>query len=93
MGDDFDNIDYFKLIAVAQKFMDQTISANQYINLLKSPNGKIKKSRLIEENLAARFFGLETMYYSNIRSTNQSDGDEIEEVMFNFINKIKRIKI
>jgi len=79
-GDDFNNIDYFKFVAVAQKWMDQTLSVNQYHNLLKS-GGKKKKTELIEEVLTHRYFGGKTLYYSNIRSTDQEDGDDgiIEE--------------
>jgi len=79
-GDDFNNIDYFKFIAVAQKWMDQTISVNEYHNLLKT-NGKKKKTDLIEGVLTHRYYGGKTLYYSNIRSTDQADGDDgiIEE--------------
>jgi len=79
-GDDFNNIDYFKFVACAQKFMDQTLSVNQYHNLLKS-GGKKKKTELIEEVFTHRYYGGKTLYYSNIRSTDQEDGDDgiIEE--------------
>jgi len=78
-GDDFNNIDYFKFVAVLQKFMDQTISTNQYTNLLKETKGKVKKSKLIEEILVAYYYGLKTLYYSNIISTNTKDGDDTLE--------------
>lgn len=77
-GEDFDNISYFKFLAVIQKWMDQTISVNQYHNLLLT-GGKKKKSLLIKETLTARFFGLKTLYYSNIRSTNRKDGEDDED--------------
>jgi hypothetical protein len=53
--------------------MDQSISTNHYHNLLKT-DGKKKKSDLVREVLVARRYGLKTLYYSNIRSTDQSDG-------------------
>jgi len=77
-SDDFNNIDYFKFLAVFQKWIDQTISVNQYHNLLNT-NGKKKKSELIHEVLTAYAYGLKTLYYSNIRSTDQKDGLEEEE--------------
>jgi len=77
-GEDFNNIDYFKFVAVVQKWEDQTISTNQYHNLLRT-DGKKKKSELIQEVLIARYYGLKTLYYSNIRSTDQADGNDIEE--------------
>jgi len=60
--------------------MDQTISVNEYHNLLKT-NGKKKKTDLIEGVLTHRYYGGKTLYYSNIRSTDQADGDDgiIEE--------------
>ncbi len=78
-GDDFNNIDYFKFAtACFQKFMDQTISLNQYHNLLKT-NGKKSKRLLIEETLTLRYYGGRTMYYSNILSNEQTDGEADEE--------------
>lgn len=75
---EFNNIDYFKFVAVMQKWMDQATSANQYLDLISS-GGKIKKSRLIEETLTARYYGLKTLYYSNIRSNRKKDGEEDSE--------------
>ena len=72
-GEDFDNISYFKFAAVFQKFMDQTISLNQYHNLLKT-NGKKSKKLLIKEVLIWRYYGGRTMYYSNILSNDSVDG-------------------
>jgi len=78
-GDDFNNSDYFMFVAVFQKWMDQTISTNKYVNLLKEENGKVKKSTLIKEMLVALYFGLKTVYYSNIRSNDAKDGEDLEE--------------
>ena len=77
---EFNNIDYFKFLAVVQKFEDQTISLNQYNNLV-ALGGKVKKSKLIEEILTARYYGLKTMYYSNIKSNEKKDGEDDEEII------------
>jgi ribonucleoside-diphosphate reductase alpha subunit len=76
-GEDFNNISYIKFIAVAQKYMDQTISFNFYHNLLKT-GGKVKKSVLVEEHLTLRYYGGKTRYYINIKSNEQKDGDDAE---------------
>ena len=73
-GEDFNNIDYFKFLAVIQKWMDQAISANQYTNLMKYEKGRVPLKMLVQETLTARFFGLKTLYYQNTRSTDQADG-------------------
>lgn len=73
-GDDFNNIDYFKFIAIAQKFTDQAISTNQYTNLLKYEGGKVPMRVLEEEFITAYKYGLKTMYYQNFRSDEDVDG-------------------
>jgi ribonucleoside-diphosphate reductase alpha chain len=78
-AEDFNNEDYFKFVAVLQKFMDQTISTNEYYNLLLRENGKVKKSELINNTLVARYYGIKTLYYLNIRSVDTKDGDDLIE--------------
>lgn len=78
-SEDFNNIDYFKFVAVAQKFHDQSISTNQYTNLMKYPNGKVPLEILEREFVTAYKYGLKTMYYQNFRSTDESDGLEEEK--------------
>jgi len=76
---DFNNKDYFKFLACAQKWMCQTISVNQYLNLLREPDNKIKRSDLVEDVLIARYYGLKTLYYSNILSNESKDGIDEED--------------
>lgn len=73
-GDDFNNIDYFKTISLIQKFTDQSMSTNQYTNVLNFENGKVPQSLLIKEFLEAFNLGLKTLYYQNFRSTTEGDG-------------------
>ena len=79
-GDDFNNVDYFKFVAVFQKFVDQAISTNQYTNLLKYEGGKVPMKVLEEEFVTAYKYGLKTMYYQNFRSDDDVDGIEYEKV-------------
>jgi ribonucleoside-diphosphate reductase alpha chain len=78
-GADFNNVDYFKFLAVAQKFLDQSISANQYTNLLKYEDGKVPMAVLEEEMLTLYYYGGKTMYYQNFRSDDSKDGIDGEE--------------
>lgn len=73
--ENFDNIAYFKFVAIFQKWMDQAISLNQYTNLIQY-GGKVKKSRLVNEILIARYYGLKSVYYSVIKSNEQTDGEK-----------------
>lgn len=77
-SDEFNNLDYFKFIAVVQKHMDQTISVNQYHNLNLYPDKKIPQSLMIEEILLHRYYGGQTLYYLNITST--KDGEDVHDV-------------
>lgn len=78
-GDDFNNIDYFKFVAIVQKFTDQSMSTNQYTNLLKYPDSKVPFDVLMEEFLTAYKYGLKTMYYQNFRTSDDEDGISEEE--------------
>lgn len=72
-GDDFNNLDYIKLISVVQKFVDQSISTNLYYNTLKA-NGKVQIADVLEEMLTSFKYGIKTWYYANFRTTDDEDG-------------------
>ena len=80
-GDDFNNIDYFKFIGIIQKFTDQSISTNQYTNVLKYKDNIVPLSEIIKEILTANKYGLKTLYYQNFLSIENKDGisDEKQE--------------
>ena len=77
---EFNNSDYFKLISVVQKFVDQAISLNQYTSTLNSKDSKIKISDIIGEMILSLNLGIKTWYYQNFRTTDDIDGlvDKIE---------------
>lgn len=80
-GDDFNNIDYFKFLGIFQKFIDQSISTNQYTNVLKYKDNIVPLSEIIKEILTANKYGLKTLYYQNFLSIENKDGisDEKQE--------------
>lgn len=78
-GDDFNNIDYLKLVAVIQKFVDQSISLNLYYNVLNKKDKKISIEQVLDEMILSFQLGIKTWYYANFRTTDDSDGiDKIE---------------
>lgn len=64
---------YLNIVAVMQKFMDQSISANTSYNPMKYPNNEVPASVLIMDLLQAYKLGVKTLYYHN---TYDSKGEE-----------------
>lgn len=73
-GQDFNNIDYFKLLGIIQLFTDQAISTNQYSNALIFSDKKLPIDLLIKEILTANKVGLKSLYYQNFLSVDNEDG-------------------
>ncbi|QZT35593.1 ribonucleoside-diphosphate reductase subunit alpha [Halosquirtibacter xylanolyticus] len=71
------NASYIKLIAVIQKFIDQSISTNMYYDLSLYENERVPIRELIEDELTAYKYGLKTLYYLN---THDGSGNEMEKV-------------
>lgn len=65
---EIDNIEYFKMLGIIQKFTDQSISTNQYLDYTKYPGGKVPLNVLVGEFAFAYKVGLKTMYYQNFKT-------------------------
>jgi len=74
---EIDQIEYMKLIAVFQKFIDQTISLNEYVDFTKYPEMKIPKSEVLKRDFFMQKFGIETAYYAKTRT--EEDEKELSE--------------
>ena len=61
------NDGYLALVAIMQKFIDQTISANTNYDPNKFEAGKVPMKILLKDLLAAYKLGVKTMYYHNTR--------------------------
>ncbi len=61
------NDGYLQLVGIAQKFIDQTISANTNYDPSKYPNNKVPMKLLLKDLLTAYKLGVKTMYYHNTR--------------------------
>lgn len=62
---DQDPAEYIKLMAILQKFMDQSGSFNTSHNPTHYPKGKIPISKLMADVMLAHKYGLKTLYYAN----------------------------
>ena len=65
---------YLALVAIMQKFCDQSISANTYSNPYIYPGNKVPMETLLEDLIFMQVFGMKTVYYHNTRDG--ADGTE-----------------
>jgi ribonucleoside-diphosphate reductase alpha chain len=61
------NDGYLQLVAIMQKFVDQTISANTNYDPAKFEGGKVPMKLLLKDLLTAYKYGVKTLYYHNTR--------------------------
>lgn len=66
------NAGYLQLVAIMQKFVDQTISANTNYDPSKFASGKVPMKQILGDLLTAYSYGIKTLYYHNTRD-GQSD--------------------
>lgn len=62
---DIDRTEHIKWLAVLQKFVDQTISANLYYDFNKYPKGIIPGSEVVKDLMNATKYGIKNLYYAN----------------------------
>jgi len=67
------NQNYLSLVALMQKFIDQTISANTNYDPSRFPDGKVPMKLLLSDMLYGYKYGVKTFYYHNTRD-GASDG-------------------
>ncbi len=79
-----DNIEYWKMIAVFQKWIDQAISLNQYVDYTKYDDERIPEEEVLYTDLFTVKYGIKTLYYVKPKTTSEDalnqKGDESEEV-------------
>jgi len=66
-----DTVKYFKLIAVMQKFIDQSISVNQYNSYLNYDNERIPYSEILKQDQTGIYYGQKSLYYSKTQSDDE----------------------
>ncbi|XOV78201.1 MAG: class 1a ribonucleoside-diphosphate reductase subunit alpha [Aestuariibacter sp.] len=72
------NDGYLQLVAIMQKFIDQTISANTNYDPGKHAAGKVPMKLLIKDLLTAYKLGVKTLYYHNTRDGNTDESSKNE---------------
>lgn len=61
------NDGYLKLVAIMQKFVDQSISANTNYDPVRYAGGRVPMKILLKDLLNAYKMGVKTLYYHNTR--------------------------
>jgi ribonucleoside-diphosphate reductase alpha chain len=74
------NDGYLSLVAIMQKFIDQTISANTNYDPGKFDGGKVPMKLLLKDLLTAYKLGVKTMYYHNTRDGASDVQEDIKVV-------------
>lgn len=73
------NEGYLTHVAVLQKFVDQSISANTDYDPENYTDGKVPMEKLLSDLLFAQYYGVKTLYYHNTRD-HAGEKDEVEEI-------------
>ncbi|UJF24193.1 ribonucleoside-diphosphate reductase subunit alpha [Suttonella sp. R2A3] len=73
------NEGYLQLVAVMQKFVDQTISANTSYDPQRYPGGKVPMNQLIKDLLLTYKLGVKTLYYHNTRDGAVDNQDDLAD--------------
>lgn len=73
------NKGYLSLVAIMQKFVDQTISANTNYDPRQYPDGKVPLSEVLGDIFYAYKMGVKTLYYHNTRDGSGEDVDSAED--------------
>lgn len=73
-----DNNGYLQLVAIMQKFIDQTVSANTNYDPNRFEGGKVPVKAILKDLLTAYKLGVKTLYYHNTRD-GASDAQHIEQ--------------
>lgn len=72
------NDGYLKLVAIMQKFIDQSISANTNYDPLRFEDGRVPMKALIQDLLTAYKLGIKTLYYHNTRDHANDSQDDLD---------------
>ena len=73
------NDGYLQLVAIMQKFVDQTISANTNYDPARFEGGKVPVKLLLKDLLTAYKLGVKTLYYHNTRDGAADSHEEADD--------------
>jgi ribonucleoside-diphosphate reductase alpha chain len=69
----FTNKGYLRSVAIMQKFVDQSISANTYYNPSNYPDNKVPLTDILSTLIYAHRIGIKTLYYHNTNDNGNAD--------------------
>lgn len=79
LWDDTNNQGFLKIVAIIQKFMDQSISTNTRYNPTIMPNGKVPMKLMLQELLLAYKWGVKTLYYHHTNDGSNDTQDSLDD--------------
>ncbi len=74
-----DNNGYLQLVAIMQKFVDQTISANTSYDPSRFEGGKVPMKLMLKDLLTAYRLGIKTLYYHNTRDGAEDKQEDLDD--------------
>ncbi|WP_019519559.1 class 1a ribonucleoside-diphosphate reductase subunit alpha [Faucicola boevrei] len=72
------NTGYLRLVAIMQKFIDQSISANTNYDPTRFEDGRVPMKAMIQDLLTAYKLGVKTLYYHNTRDGANDAQDDLD---------------
>lgn len=76
---DSNNIGMLKLVAIMQKFVDQSISTNTRYNPANYTNSKVPMKEMLKELLLAYKYGVKTLYYHHTNDGSDDTQDSLDD--------------
>ncbi|AEC18486.1 class 1a ribonucleoside-diphosphate reductase subunit alpha [Gallibacterium anatis] len=73
------NDGYLHLVAIMQKFIDQSISANTNYDPQRFEDGKVPMKVLLKDLLTAYKYGVKTLYYQNTRDGAEDSQEDLDD--------------
>ncbi|WKS96293.1 class 1a ribonucleoside-diphosphate reductase subunit alpha [Gallibacterium anatis] len=73
------NDGYLHLVAIMQKFIDQSISANTNYDPQRFEDGKVPMKVLLKDLLTAYKYGIKTLYYQNTRDGAEDSQEDLDD--------------
>ncbi|WPJ72169.1 ribonucleoside-diphosphate reductase large subunit [Salmonella phage CRW-SP2] len=70
---DLECIEYLKTAAVLQRWVDQSISTNTWYDPEKFPDGKIPRSKMMQDILSFYMWGGKTLYYNTNKDSKEDE--------------------
>jgi ribonucleoside-diphosphate reductase alpha chain len=72
------NKGYLTLVGIAQKFVDQSISANTYYVPERYEDGMLPLQEVVDDTIYAHSIGVKTLYYQNTKVSEKNSSNDAE---------------